>query len=178
MAIGAYLTLTQQNGSYLKSESQVNLGTGFADPLPDRQPLASGVLFELADWSTEISNTVSFGTRTPSAGKVDFHNFSFTRKLDVATTTLFADLCAGRSLRYADLLLTKVNGETETVFAVFGFGTVFLSQLNWASDEEAPKETVALAYGQRWTAYRPINASGQPGKWVVKGWDRVNNKAL
>ena len=122
-----------------------------------------------------VSTQVTVGPKGTGAGKPDLSDLSLMRFFDVATTTFFADLCAGKTLRYADLLLAKDNGETQVVFAAFGLGKPILTGLQWSGSSETPEESVSLAYAQFSLAYRVQNAKGNFGPWAVKGWDRTTN---
>ncbi len=184
MAVNAYLVVTLNDGSFLKSENIQTVNSSFASPYPfhGRPSLTSAKnpLFEIQSYSTGVSTQVTIGSKGTGAGKPDFSDLALMRFFDVATTTFFADLCAGKSLKYADLLLTKSTGgqSQETVFAAFGLGKPILTSLQWSGSQESPEESVAFAYAQLSLAYRAQNPTGGFGLWAVKGWDRTTNTPI
>ena len=180
MAVNAYLLITQKNGGFLKSENQLAIGPGFANPFPGRPPIsgAQNALFPVQSFSMGVDTPITMSSRGPGAGKPDFSDLSLMRSIDIASPTLFIQMCAGRTFEYADLLLTTVSADVETVFAAYGLGLVYTHAQQWSGSSETPEESVSFAFGQFWTGYRVIDSQGNPGKWLVKGWDRVENRAL
>jgi len=180
VAVNAYLLITQKNGAFLKSENSVAVGSGFANPFPGRPSIdgAQNALFPVQSFSMGVDAPVTISSRGPGSGKPDFADLSVMRAIDVASPTLFIQLCTGRTFDFADLLLTTMNGDIETVFAAYGLGLVFTHAQQWSGSSDTPEESLSFAFGQFWTGYRVIDSQGRPGKWIVKGWDRVENKAL
>jgi type VI secretion system secreted protein Hcp len=180
VANNAYLLITLSDGTFLKSETIQQIGSGFQDPFPGRPQLGPGkILFPLQSYSLGASNTVTIGSKGGmGAGKPDFGDLAVMRFLDVATTTFFIDLCSGKALKFVDVLISKTVDSNESTFAGFGLGKVLLTSLEWSGSEETPEESVSFAYGQIWTGYRVQNPQSTFGPWTIKGWDRTKNAAL
>jgi type VI protein secretion system component Hcp len=181
VAVNAYLLITLNDGTFLKSEHSQVLGSDFKDPFPGRPALGPGkILFPILSYSLGASNAVTVGSKTGvSAGKPEFGDLAVMRFFDVATTTLFADVAAGRAFKFVDVLLAKSTTDPESTFAGFGLGKVLLTSIQWSGSEESPSESVSFAYGQIWTAYRAQSASsGTYGPWSIKGWDRMADKSI
>jgi type VI protein secretion system component Hcp len=178
----AYLVITMNDGTLLESEYSIDFSKDryMENPFPGRPKLSSGKnpLFEIESYGLGLSTDVTLDTQTGlRAGKPHFKDLAVTRKLDVATTTLFSYLVAGEPVKYADVLLTKASGTNTlgAVYCAFGLGTVLFSSLQWSDDDEAPVESVSLSGRKYWTAYRRQKPSGNFDDWTVRGWDRIKN---
>lgn len=179
MAIDAYLWFLKYDGTFLDSESQVDL-TKQAKPPEIAFPPNDNV-FEVDGYSFDIAQSLNIGSQSSGAGagKVTFNPFSITRKTDRASPVLYQMACSGTAFESVVLVLSKsagVNGAS-LAFQRFTFKLAAIKSIAWAYDAEDPKETMAFEYGGLVIEYWIQSASGSPGSRILGGWNRVKNIA-
>lgn len=182
MATDAYMFFVDYNDTYLKAESQVNLGSEDKGALFTPFQTAQGQtgLFEVEDYSFDIEQTLNIGSQSTGAGagRVTFNPFSITRKIDRASPFFYAMACAGQSFKKVGLGLRKSAGGTAAgrFFVNFRFSLVAVKTLAWAHDEESPKETITFEYGALLVYYGKQEANGDINEMNARGWNRVKNE--
>jgi type VI secretion system Hcp family effector len=176
MAIEAYMTFTPYSGAPLTCESTVsfsgsdNLATG----------MTAGQVFEIEEWSQlSIEQTLNIGSQSSGtgAGRVDFKEFSITRRIDRASPTFFKMACSGTPFKNVTLALRRASGgDTAGLFFLrFDFKLAAVKTISWSHDETAPKEEVTFEYGGFHLQYAPQNSDGSQGTTMQDGWDRTKN---
>jgi type VI protein secretion system component Hcp len=171
----AYVVFVPYSGSPLASESTV---AGVDDPFLAPAPVpTAGALFEIADWSLDVEQTLNLGSQSTGAGagKVTFNPFSITRKVDQASPHLFAAACSGTPFEYVDLLQVRPGDADARVFLAWRFGLVAVKTIAWAAADDVPSETVTFEYGSLTLGYAGQNPDGSGEPMVFQGWNRVRN---
>ena len=189
MAIDSYMAFQLYGGSYLPSESQVDLSKN-SEPLMSQPtaPFTPGNVFEVEDFSFDIEQTLNIGSQSSGAGagKVTFNPFSITRKIDKASPVFFEMACSGTAFQQVSLALRKSvgaaggGGDTSgQIFLRFDFKLVAVKTISWSHDDESPKEEVTFEYGGLQVRYNQQDPSGSmtKGKAAIftGGWNRVKN---
>jgi hypothetical protein len=179
----AYLLITTAEGTLLNSgEPQPDPVRFTSVPFPGRPALntATTPFFSILDWSSDVFAKVLAGTPM-STQKVSFDPLSVSHGTGRPSVTLFADLCAGKRLKFVDLVvLNNFAGDDHPneLHEAVGIGTVYLHKLNFSGGQDMIVEHAAFEYGQMWIGYAKLDQYGQAGTFVTKGWDRVADKAL
>ena len=118
MAIDSYMFFVpyaKTGGPVLKAESQVT-GASFSgdDKLAsDLKTYADAQqLFEVSEYSFDVEQTLNIGSQGSGvgAGKIAFNPFSFTRKIDCATTRFFMMACSGQAFQQVGLAMRRSSG--------------------------------------------------------------------
>lgn len=178
MAIDAYMTFTPYTGPALDAESNVSFSQNSNDTLG--KDLAAGKVFEIDEWSQlSIEQTLSIGSQSTGtgSGRVDFKEFSITRKIDKASTTFFDMACSGTPFKMVTLCLRKSGGGNTTgvTFLRFDFKLAAVKSISWSHDETSPKEEVTFEFGGLLVRYTPQESSGAMGAVQTAGWNRTQN---
>lgn len=190
MAIDSYMYFKDYQGNFLASESQVQLTkTVEQDSLISPFVEAAGKktddggcgLFEIEDYSFDIEQVLNIGSQSSGAGagKITFNAFSFSRKIDCASSIFFQQACSGTPFAQVGLGLRKAAGGAQSgvMYLAFTFKLVAVKTLSWSHDDEAPKETVTFEYGAMNIQYCQQKADGHLAKVKYGGWNRVKNIA-
>ncbi len=181
MAALAYMIFKQQDGSYLKSESQTvfqgQAGIPEAADFVKASKLGDNGIFEVENYSFEIEQTLNIGSQSSGAGagKVTFNPFSITREIDKASPILLQMASSGTPFQEVSLALRKPpNG---AIFLVFNFKLVAVKLISWAGDTGSIKEAISFEYGGLQVFYGQQKPGGEMMKTVAGGWNRVLNKS-
>jgi type VI secretion system secreted protein Hcp len=188
MAIDSYMAFYGYDGSWLQSESQVDLSKN-NEPLMGAQPTSfpnvTGSIFEIEDFSFDIEQTLNIGSQSSGAGagKVTFNPFSITRKIDKASPIFFQMACSGTAFQQVTLGLRKSAGTggqaagqvAGLMFLRFDFKLVAVKTISWSHDDESPKEEVTFEYGGLQVRYNQQDPSGKMLNIFSGGWNRVRN---
>ncbi len=174
----AYVVFVPHSGAPLASESSVG---SINDPFVTPNPVpTAGALFEIADWSMDVEQTLNIGSQGSGAGagKVSFNPFSITRKVDKASSHLFRAACSGTPFEFVDLLELRPGDVDRRVYLAWRFGLVAVKTIAWSSDEDVPTETITFEYGSLTIGYAEQSSAGAIVPMVFSGWDRVRNVAI
>jgi len=177
MAIDAYMTFQPYNKPALDCESKVNLAGCIGDLA---KGFVAGQVFEIDEWSQlSIEQTLSIGSQSSGtgSGRVDFKEFSITRKIDKASPTFFNMACSGTPFQNVALGLRKASGgySAGQFFLRFDFKLVAVKTITYSHDETSPKEEVTFEYGGFVLRYTPQNSDGSMGAVIPAGWDKTQN---
>ena len=178
MAIDSYMVFVPYQGDPFASESQVDFASNneeLASPFKSNK----GKVFEVTEYSFGIEQTLNIGSQSTGAGagKVTFNPFSVTRSIDCSSTKFFTASCAGTPFKTVSLGLRKSSGTAAagTFFLRFDFKLVAVKTINWAHDDESPKETIEFEYGGLQVRYAQQKPDGSMQAPIVGGWNRVKN---
>ena len=176
MAIEAYMTFLPYTGAALECESSVAF-QGSDNLVSD---MKGGTVFEIEEWSQlSIEQTLNIGSQSSGtgAGRVDFKEFSITRRIDKSSATFFKMACSGTPFKNVALALRRASGgDTAGLFFLrFDFKLAAVKTISWSHDETAPKEEITFEYGGFHLSYAPQNSDGSQGTTQMDGWDRTKN---
>lgn len=122
-----------------------------------------------------ISSTAS-SAGGASAGGADVAEFTFTKRLDRASSKLFEASCAGNHLKGVTLSLNRAGGEKLKYFEI-KLEEVLISNFTHTGDSGEPLEKVRLNFGRIKTIYTHQNrANGQAAGNICGGWDCIARK--
>jgi len=138
---------------------------------------------------TEIYS-FSFGAHNPTtigsasggagAGKVSFASFSFMKKTDSASPTLFQACACGQHIATGLLTLRKAGGDNPLEYLKWNFAEIFIDSIQWSGSsggDDAPSEAVSFVYGTQTIDYQPQDAKGAAkGGAIHGGWNVVTNQ--
>ncbi len=177
MAIDAYLWFLKYDGTFLDSESLVDVSKQPKPPEITFPP--DDNIFEIEAYSFDIAQSLNIGSQATGvgAGKVSFNPFSITRKTDRTSPVLYQMACSGAAFETVVLVLNKSAGgkAASVAFQRFTFKLVGVKSMAWISDDETPKETVTFEYGGLLVEYWIQKPDGSLGSRILGGWNRVKN---
>jgi type VI secretion system Hcp family effector len=178
MTVSAYIAFQQYSpGTWLASESQVDLSHDMEALASTPTPLATGKIFEVASFTFDIAQTLNLGSSSSGAGagKVTFNPFSITRKVDKASPLLFEMACSGTPFESVVLALRRSSATpgSAVIFLRYDFKLVAVKTISWSSGGDAPMEAVTFEYGGLQVRYAPQTALGGLATPVEGGWNRI-----
>jgi len=127
----------------------------------------------------------SFGATQPGSaghgggsgiGKVQMHDFHFTKYLDKASPKLFEACCTGKHTPKVTLVCRKAGGSQQEYLKVVLSDVIVSSIQNSGSGGESlPTENGTLNFSKIETEYRSQDEKGNLGGAVKAGWDCSKN---
>src|SRR3974377_2069083 len=110
MAIDAFMWFQDYNGTYLESESQVDLSKDPQKSAVHYPPNAN--IFEVDSYAFDLEQTLNIGSQASGAGagKITFNPFTITRKTDKSSPVLFQMACSGTPFQSVSLVLRRSAG--------------------------------------------------------------------
>lgn len=124
-------------------------------------------------WGASQPVTIGSGTTGAGAGKVSLSDFSIMKKQDKASPLLFQACCKGQ--HYGKFTFTfRKAGTKPIVYLEFILEEVYVSsyQLSGSSGgDDAPTESVSLAFGKVTYNYYPQLSTGGQDKVVPASYD-------
>jgi type VI secretion system secreted protein Hcp len=136
---------------------------------------------EIYSFSWGASNPVTIGSASTGVGggKVSFHSFSFQKKSDKASPTLFQTCAAGDHYDSAIVTLRKAGGTAQVEYLKYTFNIVFVESISWGGStggDDSPTESVSMVFGKCQIDYQPQGKDGKPqGGAIHGGWDQTQN---
>ena len=132
---------------------------------------------EVISWSWGMTQTGSshFGTGSGTA-RVDVHNLTFTKYIDLASPNLLKFCCAGTHFKLAKLCLRKASGNSPIEYLTLELhnGIVASVTMGGASDGDRFTETVGLNFSAFKYNYIP-QVKGAAGGGVPCTWNIARN---
>ena len=132
---------------------------------------------EVLSWSWGVTNSVAVAGSGAGAGKANFHDLSFTHKIDKASPQLMQACATGVHLKEATITHRKA-GKGQQEFLVIKMSDVIITALGDADSEDESMETVSLAFAKIDVEYRPQKADGSLDAGVHFKYDLKTNKAV
>jgi type VI secretion system secreted protein Hcp len=128
---------------------------------------------------TSVSAGRSGGT---SAARVDFEDFSITKRLDKASPKLALACADGMHMRQVTLELCRAEGD-KAKYMEYKLSNCIVSSYHDGGaahgPDSLPTETVSFNYGKiEWTYTQQKRADGSGGGQVAAGWDLQANKKV
>lgn len=140
--------------------------------------------FELLSFEIGAENSINIGNVSSGggAGRATFKEMTLTKKVDSATTGIFANLAAGD--HFNDMVIvvrssSDGSGSTGLTFLKYEFKLVMVSDISWsASDgDDIVEETVTFQYGAKKITYTKQDMNGQAGDMFDSAWSQILNQA-
>ena len=189
MAVDAYMVFknypNRDSGSYLASESTAiwtNTNEALGAPF---KTAGQGKVFEVTDYGFDIEQTLNITSQSTGtgAGRINFNPFSITRSIDISSTTMFLNACAGTPFQYVYLGLRKSSGGDTSgavnvagqFFVLFTFAMVAVKTITWAHADESPTETITFDYGALQIQYSQQKPDGTLDTAKNASWNRMTN---
>lgn len=138
--------------------------------------------FEIVDFSFGAENKGPIGSATAGAGggKVQFNEFTIRRTSDTASPFFFKNLAAGAHYKQVTLAMRTADsgpGKAGKPFAIFNFGAVFTTKIDWSGPGEGgPEERITFAYGAFDVAYAKPRPDGSMEPPKNASWNQMTNK--
>ena len=135
---------------------------------------------EIMSWSWGVSNTAGFkGVEGGAgAGKANFHDLSFTHKIDKASPVLMQACATGVHLKEATITHRKA-GKGQQEFLVVKMNDVIVTAVSDTdSTNTDPLESVSLTFAKVAVEYRPQKADGSLDASVFFKYDLKANKGF
>ena len=132
---------------------------------------------EVLSASVDGEQVLNIGSQASGAGagKVTFNPFTFTRKPDGQSASLWSRLCSGTAYQKVTLAVTPSGSNVATLTFTMGLVAVKTISISASEADASPMEVVTLEYGQAAYSVTPQNPDGTFGTAVAAGWDRVRN---
>lgn len=118
---------------------------------------------------------------THAGGRADHQDFSFGKKLDSASPTLYAYCCDGKPIEEITFECCRAMGEKTVFYKIVFKESIIASVTNRGSrGEDLPSETVTIRYGEILWEYTPTDAKGggKKGAAIKAGWSTFENKPV
>jgi type VI secretion system secreted protein Hcp len=178
MATDYFMLLVRQDGTLYTSESTMLVN--FKDPFPGRPAIenVSKSVFEISEFSFQVEQGLNVAP-TSTSGKATFGQMRLVKNIDVMTPTLFQLCATGTSFKYVDFLMRKTTGATSGaanwIYLAYGLEDVIIKSVAYASDPEAPTETLSLEYRALKVGYARQKSDGTAAPFTYRSWDQVAN---
>jgi type VI secretion system secreted protein Hcp len=129
-------------------------------------------------WGVTQSGTAGAGGGG-GGGKSSVSDFSFVKRIDKASPTLFQKCCTGEHIASGLLTLRKAGG-TQLEYLKYTFTDLIVSGVrpggSAQGSDDIPLEEVSINFAKCQLAYQPQGADGQAdGGPVLGGWDLSKN---
>jgi type VI secretion system secreted protein Hcp len=112
-------------------------------------------------------------------GKVQLHDFSFSKMMDKASPKLFEYCAKGKHLPLITLTCRKAGGEQQEYLKIVMKDAIVSSITNSSSGGASlPVESVSFNLGSIELDYKPQKSDGSLGGVVKAGWDAITNKPI
>src|SRR4051812_37063368 len=80
-------------------------------------------------WGASNPSTIGTGTTGAGAGKVSISSFSFMKKTDKASPSLFQACCSGKHFPKAKVTMRKAAGTKPVEYLTYEFNEVFIDSV-------------------------------------------------
>jgi type VI secretion system secreted protein Hcp len=109
-------------------------------------------------------------------GKANFHDLSFTHKIDKASPVLMKSCATGQHIKEATITLRKA-GKGQQEFLIIKMNDVLITAVSDADGADAgPMESVSLAFAKVDVEYKPQKADGSLDAGLHFKYDIKGNK--
>jgi len=142
---------------------------------------------EIFNFSLGVSNPVTIGSASTGGGggRAVLQPFSFTKKTDSASPSLFLASASGAHIAAGTVQLRKAGGAgvqgkvTPVTYLTYIFNVIFIESVSWSGStggDDSPEEHVVAHYGALTIEYQPQDDTGGPkGGAVVACWNVQTN---
>ena len=128
-------------------------------------------------WGVASSGTLAQGGGG-GAGKAHFQDLTFTHHVDKASPTLMTRCATGQHIKDATITVRKA-GESPVEYLVITMSDVLVTSVSTSgtANEDAPLESVALAFAKVDLEYKPQKPDGSIDAGIHFAFDLKANKA-
>src|SRR3954451_13843112 len=131
---------------------------------------------ELLSWSWGVSNAGEMrGGMGGGAGKANFHDLSFTHKIDKASPVLMQACATGVHLKDATITHRKA-GKGQQEFLVIKMNDVIITSVMHSDSDDGRSESVSMAFAKVDLQYKPQKADGSLDAGIHFKYDIKANK--
>jgi type VI secretion system secreted protein Hcp len=131
---------------------------------------------ELLSWSWGVSNAGEMrGGMGGGAGKANFHDLSFTHKIDKASPVLMQACATGVHLKEATITHRKA-GKGQQEFLVIKMNDVIITSVMHSDSDDGRSESVSMAFAKVDLQYKPQKADGSLDAGIHFKYDIKANK--
>jgi type VI secretion system secreted protein Hcp len=131
---------------------------------------------EVLSWSWGVANAGSMATGGGGGeGKANFHDLSFTHKIDKASPVLMRGCATGQHLKEATITRRKA-GKGQQEFLIIKMSDVLITAVSSADGGDETTETVSLAFAKVDLEYRSQKADGSLDAGIHFKYDIKGNK--
>lgn len=129
-------------------------------------------------WGMSQSGSAHMGGGA-GAGKVNVHDLSFTKFIDVSSPDLYLSCCNGKHLKEAKLVVRKA-GENPLEYLIITMEDVIISSVSpgGSGGEDRLAENVSVNFARVKVDYSAQSNTGGAGAKPKMGWDISANKKL
>jgi len=133
---------------------------------------------ESYSWGLSQSGTMALGGGG-GAGKVQFQDFHFTKKIDKSSPMLFLKCATGEHIKEG-ILLGRKAGEEQHEFLQIKMNDIIITsyQNGGSGGDVVPTDQFSLNFTKIHFAYKTQDEPGKPGETVSAGWDLKRNVKL
>lgn len=134
-------------------------------------------LVELSRFDLGAQNTVTIGSQKTGAGtgKVQFQDFTVTKRLDSVSPSLFLTLASGAHYKTVLIVVRRDSGTMSVPLFVYTMKLVFLTKIHVSGSSRPPVETVEGEAGSLALSVYNQSSQGKTNLGPTSGWNRVTN---
>jgi type VI secretion system secreted protein Hcp len=127
-------------------------------------------------WGAQQMGTAASGGGA-GAGRVHFHDFTFTKKFDKASPTLMLYCASGKHIPTIEFVSRKAGGDQQEYLKI-KFTDCLVSSYQTHGDENSvvPTDSIAINFSKIEKEYKEQKADGTLGGSVKKHWSVKENK--
>ncbi len=134
---------------------------------------------DVLSWSWGLSQTGTMGTGGGGgAGKVNVHDLSFTKQVDISSNLLHLACCNGKHIKDAILVMRKAGEKPLEYLKIKLYDILVTSVQTSGSSQDLPLESCSLNFAKFEYAYQKQSASGAAdGPAKTATWDVALGKS-
>ena len=134
---------------------------------------------EVLSFTWGVKQTGTWGKGSGGgAGKCELNDFSFVKRIDKSSVTLFTKCCTGDHIPQAFFTVRKAGGD-KVEYLTYKFTDLMVTSVRPGGaaqgPDEIPLEEVAIGYGKCEIKYVPQNAQGTGNGPLTGGWNVLEN---
>jgi type VI secretion system secreted protein Hcp len=130
---------------------------------------------EVLSWSWGLTNAVTLAGSGAGQGRANFHDLSFTHKIDKASPVLMQACATGVHLKEATITHRKA-GKGQQEFLVIKMNDVIVTSIADADSDDVSTEVVSLAFAKIDVEYRPRKTDGSLDAGIYFKYDLKAHK--
>jgi type VI secretion system secreted protein Hcp len=119
-------------------------------------------------------STIGSATGGAGAGKVSFHDFTFTTKFSKASPKLMLACATGQHIPNALMTARKRRGGFEFLFVKMS--TVLVNSVQTEGVDDVPTESISFVFGAIKVDYKEQKNNGSIGATTSFAWNLIGNK--